>query len=42
MEIKKHAYVGQGDQMGLYKNLPKYRPTHFLSKIMHNLYRGKK
>jgi hypothetical protein len=32
----------QGDQMSLWKNRPKYSPTHLLSKTMHNFYRGKK
>jgi hypothetical protein len=31
-----------GDQMSLLKNRPKCGPTHFLSKLIHNFYRGKK
>jgi hypothetical protein len=32
----------QGDQMSLLKNRPKRGPTQFLSKLMHNLFFGKK
>jgi hypothetical protein len=32
----------QSDQMSLRKNPPKCGPTHFLSKYLDNLYRGKK
>jgi hypothetical protein len=31
----------QGDQMVLWKNRQKCSPTHFWSKSMHNLFRGK-
>jgi hypothetical protein len=31
----------QGDQMSLRRSHPKSRPTNFLSKLMHNWYRGK-
>jgi hypothetical protein len=32
----------QGDQMSLRKNRPKCSPKHFLPKIVHNQYLGKK
>jgi hypothetical protein len=35
-------YCTQGDQMSLRKKCPKRSPTHFLSELIHNLYRGKK
>jgi hypothetical protein len=35
-------YCGmQGDQMSLLKNRPKCSPIHLMSKLMHNLKRGK-
>jgi hypothetical protein len=33
--------IKQGDQMSLWKNRSKCCPTHFLSKLIHNLYFGK-
>jgi hypothetical protein len=37
-----HAPHTQVDQMSLLKNRPKCSPTHFMSKLIQNFYRGKK
>jgi hypothetical protein len=37
-----HSGHTQGDQMSLLINGLKYSPTHYLSKLMHNFFRGKK
>jgi hypothetical protein len=34
------SHCDQGDQMCFRKNRPKRSPTHFLSKLIQNLYRG--